>query len=289
MIFRDCDFLPFSYLEGFFRILSERDDIEVMTYKDISFPSGSSYEDYYQEEFREWKRTLSKSKSKSEKVYVFIQHDVDRYPERTHRVLELQSSLHLRSSTLVFNKMIDRRLLRTSGEVVEKDYLLDFERLKELEAEGFAFGYHSNAYERSGFSLEDAREIFTEDVLELRKKLNIEFFSPHGGVRDADGHSNSIVTPPVELGVKWVQNRFSLRFDGYFSDGGLNGKRDPNGRDLRDFVKRFERGKRYRLLLHPQYYNNGASISNRLMEANWYRDIVESKYKSWQALWANAK
>lgn len=286
MTAQDCDYFPFSYIEGFFRILSEREDVEFLTYNDISFPEGSHFGNHYQEEYELWKKKIAGSSHKSKKIYLFIQHDVDRYPDRTEKTLDLQNHLGIRSSTLVFNKMIDRRLLRVTGEVKEKEYPVNFQKLSTLEGKGFAFGYHSNAYERSGFSLAKATEIFRQDVKDLREKLDIRFFSPHGGVRDDTNNSNSLLMPPPELNLKWVQNRHSLRFDGYYSDGGLNGKRDPNNRDLRDFLRTLEMGKRYRVLLHPQYYYAGTTPSNRLMDARWYRGVSESKDKSWQSLWA---
>ena len=82
-----------------------------------------------------------------------------------------------------------------------------------------------------------------------------------------------------------------MRFHGNYSDGGLNNrKRDPNQRDLRDFVKTWEQGKRYRVLLHPQYYHNPFSPSEWLSTADWYRKMTKQCSSNQEELiWKNVK
>ena len=78
---------------------------------------------------------------------------------------------------------------------------------------------------------------------------------------------------PHETGfdLKWVHNGMSPYFDGNYSDGGINSmKRDPAKRDLRDFVKTLKRGRRYRILTHPQYYHSPCGRSPRLSGTGWY-------------------
>ena len=144
-----------------------------------------------------------------EKIYVFLQHDVDDAPERTEAVLREEERLGLPSCVMIFNRRLDRRLLQDSGEPREKAYVTDDDYLRHLEKKGWIIGYHSNAYEQSAFDKQKAEEILIRDMRELRERFTIEFFCPHGGVRDADGRSNAVLEIPdsLRLSIRWVLNR----------------------------------------------------------------------------------
>lgn len=290
---KDCNFLPYGLLEGLLHHLTERNDVRVLTYSDLIYPEGSHYEDNYLAEWKAWKDRIGKNKELQQTVFVLLQHDVDRYPDRTHRLLRDECSAGIRSNTMVFNRMINRRVLRVEGRVEYRDYPLDWNLLRELETNhDFVFGYHSNAYEQSLFNVEQAQQIFAQDVSDLRTKLTIKHFSPHGGNRDGNGQSNAVVEPPSDLSpsLKWVQNGHTIRFDGYFSDGGLNGKRrDPEGRDLRSFLRSFQRGNRYRILIHPQYYSDQVAPPEVLLRAQWYRDLLDHHEKDSLDAWWGAE
>ena len=93
------------------------------------------------------------------------------------------------------------------------------------------------------------------------------------------------------LGNHLVANGFTVRFDGSYSDGGINGRRlDPAHRDLRQFVRSWKRGKRYRVLTHPQYYFSPHHRSGRLAGTPWYDEILETyasdlNGNAWKDVW----
>jgi hypothetical protein len=283
--------VPFSYIEGFLRFVWENlDTITIITYADLNLDVDPDWTNHYESEYTNWRKRVSAAELDPTKIYLLIQHDVDRDPERTHAALQLEGDLGLRSNVMLFNKKLDRHLLRQTGEVQYTPYPIDYGMLQHFERNGFVVGYHSNAVEQARFDFEEAKQIFRRDVRALQEHFRIRHFSPHGGVRDAMGRSNAHLDPPRDLmnELRWVQNRFTVRFAGTFSDGAIAGvKRDPEGRDLRNFVARWEPGKRYRVLLHPQYYGEDFTKSRMLSRAQWYVDICERarrypSYNPWE-------
>lgn len=273
-------YFPYGYVRGFLEFIhGHRDLIEVLTYDDLDFGDDYDYSNHYRGERERWDESLRSGERSSEKVYVLIQHDVDRIPERTHALVEDEARLGLRSNVMIFNKRVNRKKLQKEGVVEIGDYPIDLARLRLLhEASGFVIGYHSNAFERALFDRELAERIFLQDVKELRSQIPIRYFSPHGGVRNAEGQSNAFLEIPRELSqdLRWVHNRFGVRFDGAYSDGAINAvRRDPEERDLRRFVQRWRAGKRYRVLIHPQYYNVPFFRSPKLARASWYSDLID--------------
>lgn len=281
--------VPQGFLFGFFDFLHRHsDEIEILTYADLPFGSDYDYKANYLEEWKAWQQQLASGDADRSKIHLIIHHDVDDCPELTHDVLRHQLQLGIHSNVMIFNRLLRRRILRNEGRLVERDYAVDHELLSRLEGGGWVIGYHSNAYEWGMFDVERACEIFENDVALLREKYDIRFFCPHGGVRDADGASNALlpIPPALQDSLHWTLNGHTIRLDGSFSDGGLNGARDPEKRDLRDFVRTWQPGKRYRVLLHPQYYSEEWERSKRLTGAKWYEDVVAaSEEGSAEAVW----
>jgi hypothetical protein len=272
--------LPRGYLIDFLDLLDEfRDLVKVITYDDLPWGDDYAYQDMYPGELSRWKQSLASGERDPRKIYVVIQHDVDAAPARTADLLREEARRKLPSNTMVFNKRLRRQSLAKSGEVVIRDYRLDVDLLKRVQSEGFVIGYHSNAYERARFDRDLAEEIFVEDVRELRESYDIRYFCPHGGVRDVAGRSNSALDVPEALrhDLRWVLNRYGVRFDGNYSDGALRSpRRDATQRDLRDFVATWKPGRRYRMLLHPQYYGDDLVPAKRLVGVDWYEELLRA-------------
>jgi hypothetical protein len=278
-------YFPLQWAYDFFDVLAtHRHTVEVLTYDDLDWGGDYAAGDRYPIELAAWRQSLKEGSRDPNKIYVLIQHDVDRLPERTLRLMEYEALRGLRSNAMVFNQRVNRKHMQETGNLTFTDYDLDVDRLQQLQNEhGFVIGYHCNAYEQAEFDIAKAMRIFEKDVAALRERFRIRYFSAHGGVRDPQGTSNSAVSwLPAALAnnIRWVHNGAGVKFDGVFSDGGPNNaKRDPRRRDIRDFVKSWKPGKRYFVLLHPQYYSDPCMPSDRMLEAQWYRDMVEA-YRS---------
>jgi hypothetical protein len=272
-------YIPFGYLAGFLRFLERnRARIETLSYRDLAWDGDWDYAGGYPREAAAWRRSLQDGTRDPRKIYLLLQHDVDSAPERTMAALRLEEALGLRSNVMIFNRRVDRRRLRDTGELRLTDYIDDPSYLKSLEAKGFVIGYHCNAYERAGFSRPDAQRVLLEDLDELSRHYALDFMSAHGGPPGPDGKSNRSLELPARARerVRWVHNGYGIKIDGSYSDGGINsGKRPAEEFDLRRFVRGLRPGKRYRVLIHPQYYVEDADANPRL-RAPWYDEALDA-------------
>ena len=285
--FKKGGYFPFEYFIHFLEFLTEHDDvIDIITYDDLAWGNDFDYTSNYKKEYMQWKEAMKKGLRDDQKIYVLLQHDVDSCVKRTMKALLNEERFGIRSNVMIFSERLNRKKLKNAGVLSITEYPLDYEYLRKLQKNaGFVVGYHCNAYEKAMFDMVRACKVFEEDVARLRCHFNIRYFSAHGGVPGPSGHNNRDMKIPESLrnDIRWVHNGCSPYFDASYSDGGINSPRlDPTKRDLRDFVRRWERGKRYRVLLHPQYYNSPCKTSPRLAGTPWYEEILEV-YHSGQA------
>lgn len=277
---RRSAYFPRRYLTEFFDFLKHHETIfEVLTYADFPWGDDCDYERNYPNEWKRWKRQLASGERDPNKIYVVLQYDVDSRPDRTMALLREPSHRCAPANIMIFNRRVDRKRLKTSGELALTDYDLDADLLQRLEAEGFVVGYHCNAYERADFDEAHALDIFDEDVRALSQQYKIRFFSAHGGVPDSEGRNNRHLPFPAAWvdKLKWVHNGHAVQFNGHYSDGGHNSARiDPSHRDLRSFVSRMRPGGRYGVLLHPQYYGEDPRVSPRYGGTPWYDNLIRA-------------
>ncbi len=118
------------------------------------------------------------------------------------------------ANVMIFNKRIDRRRLKTTGELAFTDYDLDDDLLRTLSDQGFVVGYHMNAHEQALFDIDRALDLFDRDVRELSERFPINFFSAHGGVPGPDGRNNNGMPfhPDWQTKLRWVHNGHSPKF-----------------------------------------------------------------------------
>lgn len=284
-------YFPLAYVIDFLELLvSYGDAIRIITYADLPWGQDVDHVGGYPQELAAWRQRVAASDG-PHPIWVLLQHDVDSRPERTLEMLRHEERLGIPSNVMIFNRRVNRRHLSATGEVRFTDYLLDEAYLQRLERQGFVIGYHSNAFEQALWDEELAQRVFEADVSELRQRHRVEFFSPHGGTPGPGGINNGDMPLPESLkgSIRWVNNRYTPSGFRSFSDGGINSlKRDPKGRDLRDFVRTWKRGERYRVLLHPQYYSDPCAPSPRMMEADWYREMLGT-YASGGSGWAGVE
>jgi len=270
---------PQAYITDMFRFFERhKDKIEVITYQDIF----SDSEDYnyslgYRNERKQWLNKVKVNQIDTSKAYVLLQYDIDSQPQRTMNLLKHPSHEKVPANIMRFAKRVDRRLLKTTNKLEYTGYELDTELMNRLSKNRFVIGYHSNCYERSHHDEDLAPNILEQDIHSLQKEHDIEFYTAHGGVPCANGKNNCDVIPLKSTSekVRWVHNGATPFFNKQFSDGGHNSPlRDPNERDLRDFISNMKRGGRYRILIHPQYYSSSFSPSKRYSGARWYDEMI---------------
>ncbi len=268
-------YFPFRYLEGFLRHVAADPSINVMTYDDLPFGGDFDHENTYPYEFSKWY-----SQADPTKKHLLIQYDVDSAPHITAAALRVHEATGVPVNVMLFNapaKQSQRSYHHALWQLVV--------RLRKTGQ--VCLGYHCNAYERAGFDLDEMAALISEDVgeLSLGYEGDVRYISPHGGLRDANGKSNAhVLKIPEKLRnkIRWVHNRYTIRLQGQYSDGGIAKKVYDADRDLRAFVfDRMQPGRRYRILIHPQYYSDTYQLCEPLKEFDWYREIFDKAGDVW--------
>lgn len=264
---KSAEVLPARHIEDAVRYLAARTNVEFLRYDDLLFDDDVDADNAYPYEFLRWRTARD-----PEKVYVLCQYDVDLLPQNTMRQLAVHRELGVPATVMLFAVPQLERADSYHG------------ALTEIVTGGYpesivTVGYHSNAYERSGFSVDRWVSRFCEDVGFLTSQYrDIQFWSPHGGARDAHGKSNAhyLETPSwLRAGLRQIHNGRTVRFAATYSDGGLLNPGYTVGRDLRAFVAAMVPGHRYRILLHPQYYGAGELEPCALLAGqDWYEETI---------------
>ncbi|GAB4352680.1 MAG: hypothetical protein Kow00114_01410 [Kiloniellaceae bacterium] len=273
-------YIPLGFYIDFLSFLdAHRDSIEIITYDDLEWGEARDPATCYDEEWKRWRQALKQGRRSPRKIHVLLQHDVDSAPERTMNMLRWEDKYGIPSVSMIFNRRVNRRLLQHRDRLETTDYPLDIALMRDLESRRFQIGYHCNAFELAHFDEARAIDIMRADIDALSQHFDVRIMSAHGGAPGPDGRNNRDLPFPADLAqrVHWVHNGHTPVFDGTYSDGGINSpKRDPAKRDLRDFVRSWRPGGRYRILTHPQYYNDPCSTSPRLAEAAWYKEVKDT-------------
>ena len=287
-------YFPLRYLTDMFKFIdAHRRQLSVFTYDDMDLKDGRDHATSYKSEYDAWHQRIAADPQASEKAHLLFQYDIDRSTNCMHALLSAPEHDTVPANVMLFNERVDRWRLQSLGELGTTEYPLNDDLLRRRQSEGFVIGYHTNAYELGGHDTARALEVFDRDMTAMSEKYGVRFFSAHGGVPDANGKNNNTLPyhPDWIDRSVWVHNGINLRFDGVFSDGGHNSpKRDPAGRDLRRFFETMRPGKRYRMLLHPQYYGDDFGVSKRFVGTPWYDDMIRTaRQQPDRSLWENVK
>jgi len=277
--------MPLSFVSQWLNEISDQERFKIITYNSLNLVplQENDFNLAAKKEYKEWIKNLTNEDSK--KIHLLIQYDVDAYPERTKKLLQVNEKYGIPANIMIFHECHSREKLKKYNKLELIDYEIDYEYLKYLETKGFVIGYHFNGYERALFNIDLTSKVFIEDVQELRKHFDIKYFSPHGGVKDMQGKTNPhcvIIPPKIMKSIFWVHNGKSVKFAKTYSDGGITAKlgeyKPLKERSLIDFMKNMEPGKRYRILLHPQYYTDNYIFSEYMAQsAEWYYNLC-TKY-----------
>jgi hypothetical protein len=239
--------LPPAYITSLLTHLRADPRIEFITYDDLAWQSDDGNTGKYRNESARWRSRFGRS----DKIYVLLQHDCDSGPTASVSMLELEQSLGIRSTLMVYNRWRHPK----SKDVVR--YPIDFEAVTRLASQGFCVGYHANVVQ----TCTDESEVykaFSEDIAELRRLMPIRYFSAHGGSQTLNGKGNNAFdyTRVCPDAPRWVHNGSNPRFDGTYNDGALVRRINQNDRstDFRRFLTTMLPGRRYRIHLHPQNY-----------------------------------
>lgn len=272
---------PLKWYETFLEKLRDR-NIQVVTYADLfEHCNDWDYESCYQLEFSNWHKKVRNPSY----TYLLLQHDVDFVPAFTKRMVALEASYGFRSNIFLFNELYD--VVPDDSPYDDTPYDVDHAFFQDAQDNGFVIGYHQNALARAGANLNKAVDRFQQDVELLGKYYKLKYFCPHGGSgHEIDGklyHNYDISIPEkFKDQLRWVYNRYALRFTGRYSDGGLRRITDIQRLEKLDLVDGFlqsmQPGKRYFALIHPQLwgYNVNMQYNPQLAKQSWYQKVCRN-------------
>jgi hypothetical protein len=263
--------------------------VKFITYNDLLFENDYDFENGYPEEFKRWNSKIKDTND--DNIYVLIQHDVDSGFESSIDLSKREIDLGALVSIMTFARWSGYAYddLNLGKDLV--DYPICFKDLHFLKSHGCTIGYHCNAWHNSNYKDKEVFKFFYEDLMML-KEFDIKFFSPHGGkVIDGIGNVSFNYMENIKSGgykeyylnpddweylskVRWVHNRFSCKFNGYYSDGGLSRRLKLNKEetDLNRWIDNLKPGKRYRMVIHPQYYGSG-ELKKFDTDLSWYNNL----------------
>lgn len=265
--------------------LKKNNDVfETISYDEMDWGRDFDPDTMYKTEFKNWENWFhADRKRRKKKIYLLIQFDVDAHPAVTMKIVEEMLQLGLKANVMIFNKRIDRGKFRQDGVIEYTDYEIDDDLLRRAAANGFTVGYHTNAMERALHDPGAALDVFHQDMADLRSRFpHLSSFSPHGGVPSKDGMNNHSIPIDQKIQqdyeVRWVHNVRSPSFMGSYSDGDFaNRTKDPDRLDLPAAVRTWQAGRRYRVLIHPQYYDAVARPEPAKLptvsQTGWFNDV----------------
>lgn len=270
-------YFPLDYIKEFFLFLDYNHKlIETNLYSDYNWNENYSPVSMYNSERLEFEK-----KKSNQKIYLNLQFDIDDKTEVLNELLKFLLDKKIKINIMIFNTHIDRFELAKNNLLVLKNYEINQELLKKNK--NIEVGYHTNCYELSKYNFKKAIDIFVKDLEVLRLKYDkINYFSPHGGVVCNQGYNNNHISIDenfqITNNIRWVHNKRNLKWDGQYSDGGIAKRDEKNFKklNLKSFVQSWKLGKRYFLLLHPQYYGADKINNNSKVKINkyqWYKEI----------------
>lgn len=255
-------------------------NVRFITFGDLLDKSRDfDHEHGYPDEWARWRKRRD-----TNRIEVLIQHDVDFVPDFTRRMMAMEAERGIRSSVFVFNELANDFPPGTWYD--DTPYHLDDRFLRGAQQAGFVIGYHQNVVPRCDGTMDGAVALFRDDVRALRERFDIRYFCPHGGrgaTVDGEMRRNHEIDIPDDLrkSLRWIYNRYALRWSGRWSDGGIRRTEDPERLDALDLMGSFtptlEPGNRYFVLVHPQWwgYNVDTAFNPALSARPWFRQMLE--------------
>ena len=185
--------------------------------------------------FNEYKDGVSKSDS--EKINVYIRHDVDLSIPRLLKLTQLEKEKGIHS-TLFF---------RLHSEKYSYEQTIPI--IKQLAAEGFEIGYHYEVLSQTKGNTEEALNLFSKELSDLRKIAPISVVAHHG-----DKYDNHKIWPLVDKQTLAVWSAYDMKRDIYLTDTGGNFMTRSNKPHMFDLLEQAKPGDNVQILIHADWW-----------------------------------
>ncbi|MCG3215609.1 MAG: hypothetical protein KAS63_02760 [Candidatus Heimdallarchaeota archaeon] len=174
----------------------------------------------------------------SNKINIYLRHDVDLSIPRLLKLIKLEKERGL-FSTLFF---------RLHSKKYSFTKIIPI--IKRLAAEGFEIGYHYEVLSQTKGNTEEALNLFTRELIELRNIAPVKVVSHHG-----DKYSNHKIWPLIDKEKLDVWSAYDMKRDMYITDAGGNFMTRSSKPHIFDLLEQVKPGDIVQILIHADWWS----------------------------------
>jgi hypothetical protein len=175
----------------------------------------------------------------SQKVNVFLRHDVDISLPRTVNMARIQKELGIQS-TYFFRLHAEKYTFEEAQPVIKK-----------LTEDGFKIGLHYETLSVAQGDKQKAIELLASDIARLREFAPISAVAAHGQKH----YKNQTIWEDVDKETLQIYSAYDMKSDLYLSDAGGKRLSGKDGKYLFDRIYEAKPGQIVQVLIHPDWWN----------------------------------
>ncbi|MGC9781396.1 MAG: hypothetical protein HZR80_19295 [Candidatus Heimdallarchaeota archaeon] len=172
-----------------------------------------------------------------EMVNVFIRHDIDLSLRRFSKMIEIEKEKGIKSTSMI----------RLHSEKYSFEKALPL--IKQLNAEGYEIGYHYEVLAQTKGNKEQAIQLFTQELAELREIVPIAVVAAHG-----DKYKNRDIWSLLNQKELNVYSAYDMKRDMYLSDAGGYDFTRRYGHHLFEELDKAKKGDVVQILIHADWW-----------------------------------
>ncbi len=173
----------------------------------------------------------------SDKVHVFIRHDVDLSLKRLSKIVELEK----------FKGLLSTSFFRLHSEKYSFEQALPL--IKQLNADGFEIGFHYESLSQTKGNKDEAVVLFTEELKQLREIAPVSVVAHHG-----DKYDNHTLWPIVDKKSLEIWSAYDMKRDKYLTDTGGNDMVRQHGHHIFAKLDQVKPGDIVQVLIHADWW-----------------------------------
>jgi len=175
--------------------------------------------------------------SDKEKIHVFIRHDVDLSLNRLLEIVNLEKERGI-FSTLFFRLHSEKYSFEEALPIIQH-----------LHSEGFEIGFHYEVLSQTKGNTEEALNLFSKELNELRQYVPIKVVAHHG-----DKYSNQKIWEKINKEKLAIWSAYEMKRDIYLTDTGGKDMYRQHGMHLFDKLKEAKAGDVVQILIHADWW-----------------------------------
>lgn len=175
----------------------------------------------------------------TEKVNVFLRHDVDISLPRTVKMAAIQKELGIQS-TYFFRLHAEKYTFEEAQPIIKK-----------LAEDGFQIGLHYETLSVTKGDKQKAIDLLRSDIERLRQVAPVSAVAAHGQKH----YKNRTIWDEVDRDSLHVFSAYDMKYDMYLSDAGGKRLSEKDGKYLFNRIYEAKPGQIVQVLIHPDWWN----------------------------------